>query len=1555
MTPTRTFSHTNTSTTGSGKTLIAALLLQHVCDQELEDRAQGLPARISFFLVDKVALVFQQHAVLECNLGHAVEKFCGDMVQHNWNRDFWKEQFEKNMVIVCTAEILCKCLQHAYIRIDQINLLIFDEAHHTKKNHPYARIIKDYYADEEHPGPRLPRIFGMTASPVDAQVDVKLAAAELEGLLHSQIATASDPTVLQRTVSRPKEEKLVTYSRMPEPFDTELTAKLKRLVGQNNMFKKAFSFAKDASSQLGPWCVDRMWQIYLLDQEIMKLEARAHRGFANQLAAVATIDAEKDALKRAKQVVEQHPLSLVRADDPQLLSDKVIMLLGVLREQFSTGENTEMRCIVFVNQRWTAVMLADLLQRREMNMPYLKVATLIGTGNSDDAYSNTSFKQQILTIIKFKKGELNCIFATSVAEEGLDIPDCNLIVRFDLYKTMIQYIQSRGRARQAKSVYIHMVEEGNAEHRRRMHQNTRNEQVLRQFCSAVPEDRKLTGNDLNMDYYLRKETNLKGYTVPSTGARLTYKRSLGVLAEFTSSLQHIEGISEDSKLANLTPDFVVTAAPGGFVCEIKMPHLSPIRSIMGDVHSTKQVAKCSAAFKMCYKLLKAEYINDELRPKYAKKLHVMRNALLAVSEKKKHEYSFKVKPHTWDDVGVPESLYGMVMVLSTPEYADRPSRPLLMLTRKPLPHLKPFRLYFGKDRSSEIKCVPFSTSVQLKEGDLKLFTNFTLTVFDNIFSKEYEATEADLPYFLVPACETHRFDFHNVVDARDVMDWELMRDISKKSGGTMSYLRYKQATEQRRLQGQQSLDLYPEYEQVQDDWKIDYKNKADDFFTDKYVLDPWDGGCKYFLRGLRKDLNPLSPIPDGTVHVRNKRFRDVLNYSVNIYGAARVGFEDRYDKTQPVVEAEVVSLRRNLLDEKSFETEVSDHTCFLILETLCISPLPTDVVAMAYNVPAIVYRLEQNLVALEACQMLGLNIDADLALQAFTKDSDNQGGDPEVGHTADLEILNFQGGMGENYERLEFLGDAFLKMATTISIFTLIPHKDEFQYHVERMLLICNQNLFNNALEVNLPEYIRSKSFNRAAWYPEGLNMVARGKKRVVKDSNHLEDGGEPENNKPSKSEETRPVGESKKDDNPKSNGNPKDNEETAAERKEGPKDNEETAAKRKRGGKKSLVVREAARRKHGLADKSIADVCEAIIGAAYMTTHKNNDFTMAIQAVTKMVNHKHHRMMKWEDYYAAYVKPDWQVVPANAAEREMALKIKEITGYDFKYPRLLRSAFRHPSMPAAYEKLPSYQRMEFLGDALFDMVSIDYLFHLAPDKGPQWLTEHKMAMVSNQFLGCLAVELGFNKYMVSWHAELQKQVLEYVTEITDARIRAEDEAEAQGKDRSQYRRDYWVEAKQPPKCLPDIVEAYIGAIFVDSEYDYGKVVAFFNRHVKPYFTDLKIYDTFANKHPVTFCCSFIYKTFGCHAYGLQCQEVPVMDDVGLVTGQTRVLAGIMVHGQVVDAHLADSGRYAKVGAARKAMVVLENMSRDDFLVKYRCTCKPVDVAPDISEEATAI
>lgn len=53
---------------------------------------------------------------------------------------------------------------------------------------------------------------------------------------------------------------------------------------------------------------------------------------------------------------------------------------------------------------------------------------------------------------------MNILITTDVAEEGIDMPNCSFVIRFDLPKTVRSYVQSRGRARQADSNFLVMLE-----------------------------------------------------------------------------------------------------------------------------------------------------------------------------------------------------------------------------------------------------------------------------------------------------------------------------------------------------------------------------------------------------------------------------------------------------------------------------------------------------------------------------------------------------------------------------------------------------------------------------------------------------------------------------------------------------------------------------------------------------------------------------------------------------------------------------------------------------------------------------------------------------------------------------------------------------------------------------------------------------------------------------------------------------------------------------------------------------------------------------------------
>jgi endoribonuclease Dicer len=120
----------------------------------------------------------------------------------------------------------------------------------------------------------------------------------------------------------------------------------------------------------------------------------------------------------------------------------------------------------------------------------------------------------------------------------------------------------------------------------------------------------------------------------------------------------------------------------------------------------------------------------------------------------------------------------------------------------------------------------------------------------------------------------------------------------------------------------------------------------------------------------------------------------------------------------------------------------------------------------------------------------------------------------------------------------------------------------------------------------------------------------------------------------------------------------------------------------------------------------------------------------MAVRAVTALVNSDIHKADSWADYASLYSLPAYQVQEADGFEKDLASKIEERLGYRFRYPRLLRSAFTHPSYPTAWATVPCYQRLEFLGDSLLDMVCIEDLYERFPDRDPQWLTEHKVSII---------------------------------------------------------------------------------------------------------------------------------------------------------------------------------------------------------------------------------
>ena len=147
-------------------------------------------------------------------------------------------------------------------------------------------------------------------------------------------------------------------------------------------------------------------------------------------------------------------------DAPQaVVSDKVATLLAFLGANDLPGSKT----LVFVEQRVTASILSMILCHHPAVRGKFRSAPFVGLSNtSKRKYRMPELLQlntQSQSLADFRANGKNIIVATNALEEGIDVQSCNVVICFDLPQNIRSFIQRRGRARAAKSVYALMFEE----------------------------------------------------------------------------------------------------------------------------------------------------------------------------------------------------------------------------------------------------------------------------------------------------------------------------------------------------------------------------------------------------------------------------------------------------------------------------------------------------------------------------------------------------------------------------------------------------------------------------------------------------------------------------------------------------------------------------------------------------------------------------------------------------------------------------------------------------------------------------------------------------------------------------------------------------------------------------------------------------------------------------------------------------------------------------------------------------------------------------------------
>jgi len=369
------------------------------------------------------------------------------------------EMFEEATIINATPQTIRNDLRHDRISMEEVLLCIFDEAHRAVGEYSYVPIAERYMEEA-----KKPLVLALTASPGSDEEKISRVRENLF-IKNIEVKQKHDVDVqpyVQETktewvkVQLPKD--FMTIKKAFDKFSSQQTVLLKRMGLAPTSNIKFFSKKRQLEMQIK---LRKRIQMYGKRQPSLyaaasKLAALMKASHALLLLETQGISSLNDYLGRAKKGameagaskalkgfvkdkgIAEAMLLAEKLEEQGIEHPKLIKLERILAKQFS--QNPESRAIVFNHYRSSIKKLVEFLELDQM----IKPRKFIGQANRG-ADKGMNQKEQVRVIEELKEGKYNCLVASSVAEEGLDIPAVDLVVFYEPVPSEIRSIQRRGR------------------------------------------------------------------------------------------------------------------------------------------------------------------------------------------------------------------------------------------------------------------------------------------------------------------------------------------------------------------------------------------------------------------------------------------------------------------------------------------------------------------------------------------------------------------------------------------------------------------------------------------------------------------------------------------------------------------------------------------------------------------------------------------------------------------------------------------------------------------------------------------------------------------------------------------------------------------------------------------------------------------------------------------------------------------------------------------------------------------------------------------------------
>jgi len=375
------------------------------------------------------------------------------------------ELFEDAQVVIATPQVVENDLVGNRISLSEVTHVTFDECHRATGDYAYTYIAERYHEQAEQP-----LATGMSASPGDDEESILTVCKNL-GIREVAVMTDEDADVAEYTHRTDVDWKRVELpetvieirdaiqevikERLTELKELGVTNKTQPDMSERDIHEiqgKLQELMNNDQSE-GYQGMSLLAEVRKLRTAVTYAETQSVESLRRYFERQRNAARASGSSKASQRLVSEPKIrdAMRKAEDFEDLHPKFRQTRMLLAETLGI-ENGE-RVIVFTESRDTAETLTDFLAG------HFETEKFVGQSDTDGSDGMTQTEQQE-TLDRFRAGEFEVLVSTSVAEEGLDVPEVDLVLFYEPVPTAIRSIQRKGRTgRQTEGRVVVLIAE----------------------------------------------------------------------------------------------------------------------------------------------------------------------------------------------------------------------------------------------------------------------------------------------------------------------------------------------------------------------------------------------------------------------------------------------------------------------------------------------------------------------------------------------------------------------------------------------------------------------------------------------------------------------------------------------------------------------------------------------------------------------------------------------------------------------------------------------------------------------------------------------------------------------------------------------------------------------------------------------------------------------------------------------------------------------------------------------------------------------------------------